>query len=215
MPLTTHSGGGETQLGYPSGPQSFPLAAMENSWFSRRGIWWLIFFGVFERHPGLKMTITEICGGWVPETVRDMDAIYLMRNQQVFQRALPKLPSEYWLSNCYATVSFMSHAEAELYDALGGRKFLWGSDYPHAEGTYPYTTLSLQKTFAGISHEKTAAMLGKNAIQAFGFDEAKLQGIADRIGPTVNALAEPPAAPLPSPESGYYGHAFREGTSWW
>jgi predicted TIM-barrel fold metal-dependent hydrolase len=215
MPLTTHSGGGETQLGYPEGPASYPLAAMENPWLSRRGIWWLIFFGVFERHPGLRLVITEICGGWVPETVRDMDAIYRMRNQQVFQRVLPKPPSEYWMTNCYATVSFMSHAEAELFHDLGCSKFLWGSDYPHAEGTYPYTRLSLQNTFAGIPQEDAAAMLGGSAIEAFGFDATKLREVAERIGPTIDELAEPPTVSLPSPESGYYGHAFREGVSWW
>jgi predicted TIM-barrel fold metal-dependent hydrolase len=215
MPLTTHSGGGETQFGYPDGPASFPLGAMENPWFSRRAIWWLTFCGVFERHPALKLLITEICGGWVPETVRDMDAVYYMRNQQVIQRALPKPPSEYWRTNCYATVSFMSHAEAALFRQPNCENMIWGSDYPHAEGTHPYTRLALQKTFAGIPEEHARAMLGETAIRIFGFDTNKLREIARRIGPTVSELSTPPTETLPSPESGYYGHAFRDGVSWW
>ena len=43
---------------------------------SRRAVWWLIFAGVFERHPGLKLVITETPGNWFPSTAIELDAIH-------------------------------------------------------------------------------------------------------------------------------------------
>ena len=43
---------------------------------SRRAVWWLIFAGVFERHPGLKLVITETPGNWFPPTATELDALH-------------------------------------------------------------------------------------------------------------------------------------------
>ena len=67
MPLVTHVGGG-TNARY-SGLEGVALLQIESGGFtSRRAVWWLIFAGVFERHPGLKLVITETPGNWFPPT---------------------------------------------------------------------------------------------------------------------------------------------------
>ena len=35
---------------------------------------------------------------------------------------------------------------------------MWGQDYPHAEGTYPYTTEALRNTFSDVPTDEVAAM---------------------------------------------------------
>ena len=45
-------------------------------WMARRVIWYMIFGGVFERHPGLKLAITETPGNWWPATAAELDSIY-------------------------------------------------------------------------------------------------------------------------------------------
>ena len=60
---------------------------------------------------------------------------------------------------------------------------MWGSDFPHDEGTYPHTRESLAHTFVGIDPTEVARMIGENAAHVYGFDMDLLRRVADRIGP--------------------------------
>ena len=55
-------------------------------------------------------------------------------------------------------------------DILGIDKFMWGSDYPHDEGTYPYTALSLRQLFSGWPEAELRKVLSDNAAAMYGFD---------------------------------------------
>jgi hypothetical protein len=84
-------------------------------------------------------------------------------------------------------------------------KFMYGVDYPHAEGAWPKTRLALRQTFSDIDRGSVQRMLGDTAVDVFGMDRAKLSKIAERIGPTVGEIAQPYR--LPDGEFG--GLAFR------
>ncbi len=60
---------------------------------------------------------------------------------------------------------------------------MWGSDYPHPEGTWPRTRESMVEIFGGLPEGDVAAMLGANAARVYGFDTEKLAPLAARIGP--------------------------------
>ena len=137
MPLTTHSGGGDRWT-YTDGPLSLAFQHIEAPFVARRGVWQLIFSGAFDRHPNLKLVLTEIFAEWVPEVVRDMDAAVLDPMNPEIRRRIKRLPSEYWDDNCFIGASFLSHSEAEMYPADGTRNIMWGDDYPHIEGAHPY-----------------------------------------------------------------------------
>jgi predicted TIM-barrel fold metal-dependent hydrolase len=62
---------------------------------------------------------------------------------------------------------------------------MWGSDYPHLEGTWPNTLKALRETFSTYPEEEVRAMLGENAARVYGFDADALQRVADEIGPTL------------------------------
>jgi predicted TIM-barrel fold metal-dependent hydrolase len=66
---------------------------------------------------------------------------------------------------------------------IGVDNIMWGSDYPHPEGTWPYTREQMRETFHGLPEEELAAMLGGNAIGLYGFDRDALARVAERIGP--------------------------------
>jgi hypothetical protein len=68
---------------------------------------------------------------------------------------------------------------------------MWGSDYPHLEGTYPYTTEALRATFAGVDADEVRAMLAGNAASLYGFDLDRLAPLAARFGPRVADVARP------------------------
>jgi hypothetical protein len=68
---------------------------------------------------------------------------------------------------------------------------MWGQDYPHTEGTYPYTTEALRHTFAGLDVGEVAPMVGLTAAGVYGFDLGLLETVAAEVGPTVDEVDEP------------------------
>ena len=79
--------------------------------------------------------------------------------------------------------SCMPRREAELRHEIGLRSIMWGSDYPHPEGSWPVTREQMQETFRGLPEDEIAAMLGGNAARFYGIDTEKLAPLVARIGP--------------------------------
>ena len=204
LPLVCHVSGGERPR--TGGPGDILIFSTEVQWFSRRGFGQLAFGGVFDRHPGLRVGFVEQRAAWVPEHLRELDSCYLDPRRDYAYKP-DRRPSDYWRDHCFVGCSFMAHYEAELRHEVGLETMLWGSDYPHPEGTWRRTDLALRKTFAGIPEADVRAILGGNAVRIFGLDEAALRPIADRIGPRPDDVDRPLGADeLPS----HVGLAFRE-----
>ena len=228
MPLVTHVGGG-TNARY-TGLESVALMQFESAGFlSQRAVWWMIWAGVFERHPDLKLVITETPGNWLPPKAIELDALhafYESKRDEPLNRALidqvPRRPSEYLARNVFVGASFASPYEVEQAVLHGfASQLLWGSDYPHLEGTFVYpegretpsvTKLALRNTFCGIDPTTTARMVGGNAIDVYGLDAGALQAIASQIGaPNLDDLA----TPIDSVPEGASVTAFRSGAGGW
>jgi predicted TIM-barrel fold metal-dependent hydrolase len=218
MVLDTHIGGGEQSL-YAAfkSPAFSPVFMMENPWLGRRGIWQLIFSGAFDRHPKLKLVLTELPGSWWELTVRDMDAIYHNPMTRRVREHVKKEPSDYMASNVFMGASFQSRQEAEMAVVSGfDDRLMWGSDYPHPEGTWLYTEnpddpsltrLSLANTFHDLPESPVRKMIGQNAIACYGLDTQKLDKVVERIGPDMTEVrSEPDLALVPN---NYRGSGFR------
>jgi hypothetical protein len=74
-------------------------------------------------------------------------------------------------------------------DRIGVDHIMWGSDYPHLEGTAPFSKEAIRLTFAGLPEAEVAAMLGGNAARIYGFDLDRLDALAATCGPEVDAVA--------------------------
>jgi hypothetical protein len=68
---------------------------------------------------------------------------------------------------------------------------MWGSDYPHDEGSQPYTREHLRQTFHSFPEADLRKILGENAAALYGFDLDALAPLAAQYGPTVAEIAEP------------------------
>jgi hypothetical protein len=68
---------------------------------------------------------------------------------------------------------------------------MWGADYPHREGTAPFTTEHLRQVFHDVPEDTLRAILGGAAAELYGFDLDALAPIAERVGPTVEEIAQP------------------------
>jgi hypothetical protein len=149
---------------------------------SRQPMWQMMLGGVFDRHPDLKLELTEIRLDWIPATLAHLDEIW-ERNRDVLPAK--RRPSEYWQTNCLAGASFIHKAEVEQRHDLGVDTILFGRDFPHQESTWPHTREWLRAAFAGVPEDEARKMLGLNGIRFFGLDETRLAAIAKRIGPKI------------------------------
>ena len=156
-------------------------------WWAVRPLWFLIWGGVFERHPKLKLAITESTAVWVPETLELMDFRYSESHYSSklgdYRSHLSLKPSEYFRRSVFIGASCMPRREAEMRHRIGVENIMWGTDYPHPEGTWPYTRSQMIETFRGIPDPELRAMLGENAARLYDFDVEKLAPLVDRIGP--------------------------------
>jgi len=212
--LHTHGGGGYI---YPTpGPSGYSIRRMEMPFSGRRAIWQMILGGVFEKFPQIKIILTEQLGNWITDLRETLDSAYhselAQREVPYIQDVLPRMPSEYFRDNVFVGASFMSRMEAERAISEDyWQNYLWGRDFPHPEGTWPFTQASWRKTFAGLPKEKVRAMLAGNAIRAMGLDSQQVQAIADRIGPTLADIDQPLDR---RPTDSYTSMGFREWGMW-
>jgi predicted TIM-barrel fold metal-dependent hydrolase len=198
VPVNCHGGvGGPSYLPHPS---SALIQISELGHFSRRPLLMLMLSGAFERFPNLKFVMTEQGCSWIPEVLAQLDdvlarvrkhgAIGELRFKD--EHILPKSATEYFQQNVWLGVSFPRPADAAAAkEVVGIDKFMWGSDYPHDEGTYPFSREALRQVFSSWSETDMRKILAENAAKIYDFDIAALQPLADKFGPTVEEIAQP------------------------
>jgi predicted TIM-barrel fold metal-dependent hydrolase len=114
----------------------------------------LVAGGALDRHPDLKVLISEGGATWVPFIGDRMNEGY--RQHGAFVRpTLSKLPKEILFRQVYASFQHDETAPAALW-AMGYHNVLWGSDYPHLEGTYGHTQKTLRELFDGVAPDVRA-----------------------------------------------------------
>ncbi|WP_066064734.1 amidohydrolase family protein [Frankia sp. EI5c] len=129
---------------YHRGPGGAVLNYFETSFGGQRIAAQMITSGALDRHPGLRVMISEGGATWGPFLADRMDEGYRQHSSAVRPR-LSRLPSEFLFSQVYASFQHDSSAVAAM-SAMGWNNVCWGSDYPHIEGTFGHT----QKTLAGL-----------------------------------------------------------------
>ena len=186
----------------------FTNAVMATKFFSsvgtRRPLWQMTMGGVFDRHPNLRVLLTEIRADWLPATLGHLDAIYDEHRGDMPAR---RRPSEYWATNCMTCLSFAHRAEIEMRDEIGVDTLAFGRDYPHPEGTWPNTLDWLRAALAGVGETDVRKVLGENLLQFLRLDRDRLAVIAERIGPSIDDLV----GDVPLPSAGLVGHFDQRG----
>ena len=130
----------------------------------------MLFAGVFDKFPGLKIGSVEHEAAWIPHWLKQMDFTYLERPvfTKGWKSAEGLLPSDYWKRNMF--VEFMEDdLGVQLRDRIGVENMLWGSDYPHAEATFPRSQQFLQRMFASVPQADLQKITSDNAAKMFGF----------------------------------------------
>ena len=195
MPIHTHSGSApHTEYG-PPGPGHTGMYVAEVRWWAARPIHFLLWSGVFERFPRLKFCVAESGCFWAADLLWSMDLMFDKTFGGVgklgkITEHLSMRPSEYFDRNCAIGASNTRRRELARRFEIGLGNIMWGNDFPHPEGTWPHTADALRKVFWDIPPDDTAAVLGLNAAEFYGFDVDALRPLADRIGPTPEDLGQ-------------------------
>jgi predicted TIM-barrel fold metal-dependent hydrolase len=193
MPVVTHSGSASRdEYGDHLG-----IYVTEVTWWPARPMWFLLWSGVFKRFPGLRFGVTEGGCWWLPGLLWSWDRLCLgsrgasKLGKGKFAEALgDMLPSEVVDRNCFTGLANAKRRELGMRYEIGIDNMLWGTDFPHPEGTWPNTHEWLTKTFFDIPIDETRRMLGLAAGETFGFDMEALAPLVEKIGPTPTDLGQ-------------------------
>ena len=166
IPLTFHAGTGRSQT--PAhGPGGAVINYVVTVGAPMETVAYLCASGVLARFPGLRVVMVECGSGWLAWVLHAMDDAY--REHHMFVRPkLELLPSEYFRRQ--GAVTFQ-HDPVGLANIAftGERCLLWGSDYPHPEGTWPRSQEVLARQFAGVEADTMERIVCRNAAELYRF----------------------------------------------
>jgi predicted TIM-barrel fold metal-dependent hydrolase len=130
----------------------------------------MMFTGVFERFPDLRIYFAETQAGWIPHFLFQADDNYA-RTRFWAERSfgvgpLPQPPSEY--IKRHALWGFLRDpVGVQMRHLIGVDKLIWGTDFPHQQGDWPHSRGVIDEIFAGVPEEEKYAMLVGNAVEFF------------------------------------------------
>jgi predicted TIM-barrel fold metal-dependent hydrolase len=125
----------------------------------------LIGTGVLERHPTLRVAFLEAGGGWVPYWVERLD--HHVSCYGGFAPEMRLTPSEYFARQCWVSFEGDERTLPLLAPMVGADRIVWGSDYPHADSTFPGAAAALRETIAPLDGAAQAGILSTNAARLY------------------------------------------------
>jgi predicted TIM-barrel fold metal-dependent hydrolase len=199
LEIPLHSHGGTGLPDYGKYAVANLLYVMEALFYSQRPLVQLMLSGVFERFPRLRFVMTELGCAWIPPMLKHMDqTIDRIRKTgrtgelaYTDEHKLPRLASEYFAQSCTIGVSQPGPTDVDAMWELGLEHIMWGSDYPHNEGTGPFTREHLRQLFCDWDPADLQQILAGTAAQMYDFDLDALEPLAHQYGPTVAEIAQP------------------------
>jgi predicted TIM-barrel fold metal-dependent hydrolase len=165
--VATHSGTGTEEaifakierlgmgLGVTDGKVFQPMRAMAD----------LIWGAVPQRYPKLRFVIVEGGIGWIASLLGFMDH-WWHDHHRWMEPKLDEAPSTYFKRQFWATFED-DRAGILTRELIGVDRLMWGSDYPHTEGTFPYSQEQIMKDFMGVPEGEVHQMVAGNAARLY------------------------------------------------
>jgi predicted TIM-barrel fold metal-dependent hydrolase len=124
-----------------------------------------LYSGVFHRYPNLKLLYAEAQIGWIPYLLERIDDVWETHrgwsHSQLYTKEKPS--SVYW-DHIYSTF-FKDSVGVRMLEMVGEDNVIFESDYPHQDGTWPYTRHEAAKQFGHLEQAVIEKLARGNAIR--------------------------------------------------
>ena len=169
IPLVFHTGLGNINIRALKGPGGALFNYTRQMNDAVDIITQLIAGGVLDRHPNAHILFAEHSAGWLWGLAERMDEVYLGHAPSISPK-LSRLPSQILREQVHSALQNDGNSAMAARKGVGVGPLLFASDYPHAEGTFPFTRQVIDKLVADnpdVTTEELVAVLGGNAARLF------------------------------------------------
>ena len=125
----------------------------------------LIWYGVIERYPGLKVVHVEADAGWLPYWLQRMEQHWDFSGNAE-HALLKRRPTEYFKSNFLVACRGDEMTLPAVLDLVGDDYITFNTDYPHPDGTWPAGMEALENQ--PISEQSLRKIYWDNPAPVFG-----------------------------------------------
>jgi len=177
LPINFHIGASETSFNmfgraaWPSMGLRQRLALGSAALFveNSRVVSNMLYSGIFDRCPKLKIVSVESGIGWIPFVLESIDYEWSETGSQQ-ERPLERKPSEYFRDHVFGCFWFEKTAPTKLIDKVGEDNVLFETDFPHPTCLYPDVQGYLDEVTQDWSETRTRKILQDNAAKLYKID---------------------------------------------
>lgn len=185
IPVIIHIGSFVPEMPKPAKTNDAPFSSLQflgkAAWTKAGGqtlgvVCDILFSGIFERFPTLKILLVESNIGWIPTLTEQADDMF--KRYRWYTGAVEKMtsmPSEIFYRNFYATF-MVDTVGVELRHRMNLDHIMWSTDYPHSGSDWPNSRDTIERVFRGVPKQEVKQMLHGNCKALF-----KLDHISDRL----------------------------------
>jgi predicted TIM-barrel fold metal-dependent hydrolase len=167
MPLSLHvvtGMGAESRVDFSDAPMRYMGLIHE----VQRSLSDIVLGGVLERFPKLQIVSAESDTGWLPHFMQRLDRANEKFGVMLGDR-LSLRPSEYVRRQVWAT--FLDDPVGAAYlETHGEDTFMWGSDFPHSDSTWPDSREVIEKNLAGVPDRVARKLVHDNVAKLYGIE---------------------------------------------
>jgi predicted TIM-barrel fold metal-dependent hydrolase len=186
LPVVIHSGTGHDMIWY-RGPGASVANLLATQSMGPRTAALLATSGILERHPNLHFALVEYTGGWLAWTMSTVDHATTTFNKygttenlgsaklaggkeprKIVYPELKEPPSFYIRRQIHATFQDEPVGLGNI-GITGADCLMWGSDYPHEEGTYPNSRETVDRLGKLVDEQTALRVFRDNAAKLFQF----------------------------------------------
>jgi uncharacterized protein len=124
----------------------------------------ILFSGILERFPALKIVSSESGLGWVPYLLETAD--HQWERQKLYREGMSIKPSEYFHRQCYVNFWY-EKVGIENRHHIGVNNIMWESDFPHPTCTWPNSQEFIARSLEGVPQDERRKILVDNAVRVF------------------------------------------------
>lgn len=135
----------------------------------QRSLCSLIFGGVLERFPRLRIVSAENDSGWFPHMLYRIDHFYEKFGTMSDETRLSMKPSDYVRRNVWVT--FQDDMVGPMtWKLFGEDNYMWASDFPHSDSTWPHSLQVIERSFEGVPESVKRKIVCDNAAGLYRMD---------------------------------------------